>query len=86
MFVYRVIICIYLRDQNLPATDNCVMSIAPTHIHFAVSEPKATGRDYSKKVANTKVSRSYFNDCTWLEFLKHEWVQSTLIERQRTIE
>jgi len=40
------------------------MSIAPTHIHFAVSAPKATGRDYSKKVANTKVSISYFNDCT----------------------
>jgi len=31
------------------------MSIAPTHIHFAVSAPKATGRDYSNKVANRKV-------------------------------
>lgn len=46
---YRVTICIYLRDQNVPAIDNCVMSIAPTHIHFAVSAPKATGRDYSKQ-------------------------------------
>jgi len=44
------------------------MSIAPTHIHFAVSAPKATGRDYSNKVANRKVS---------------EKVQSTVIERQR---
>jgi hypothetical protein len=30
----------------LPATDNWVISIAPTHIHFAVSIPKATGSDY----------------------------------------
>ena len=36
-------------NQNLkcwlPTTDNWVTSIAPTQIHFAVSTPKATGRD-----------------------------------------
>lgn len=32
--------------NNLPATDNWVMSIAPTQIHLAVSAPKATGSDW----------------------------------------
>lgn len=32
-------------EQNVPATDSCVMSIAPTQIHLAVSAPKATGSD-----------------------------------------
>lgn len=39
--------------------DNCVMSIAPTHIHFAVSMPKATGSDCHKRM----IMRKYNCNC-----------------------